>query len=359
MLTLEQLLQPRSQSQVLARLISILQSKGYAPNDWIAGSEQRTLIELYAEAIAELEAVRLAITQGGYLETATGPFLDLYAYNVYGLLRKEATFERQRFTLTCSSGFGPYTIQPNQLWAGAGNLRFNNVAGGVLNPGSTLSLEFRAESPGTAYRLALGSGTTLFTPLPGVTIVNDQVIEAAIDEETDAQLRERCRLRWAELGYGGTAAAYRSWALSADPSITKVRVLDQNPRGQGTVDVVVWGEGGLGSGAVAAANNIIQQKRPLTADVQVYAATAVNVTITATIRVRTGFLSQAQGQAAAALAALQAGVPIGGIIYRSAIIEALFVSNVIDVALSAPVTDVTLSSVQAAQFNANLTWIEV
>jgi phage-related baseplate assembly protein len=52
-------------------------------------------------------------------------------------------------------------------------------------------------------------------------------------------------------------------------------------------------------------------------------------------------------------------VPIGGIIYRSAIIEALFVPNVIDVALSAPATDVTLSSVQAAQFNANLTWIEV
>ncbi len=124
---LEQLLQPRSQSQILARLISILQSKGYAPNDWIAGSEQRTLIELYAEAIAELEAVRLAITRGGYLESATGPFLDLYDYNVYGLLRKEATFERQCFTLTCSSGFGPYTIQPNQLWAGAGNLRFLRV----------------------------------------------------------------------------------------------------------------------------------------------------------------------------------------------------------------------------------------
>jgi uncharacterized phage protein gp47/JayE len=357
--TLEQLLQPRNQQQVLARLLAILQTKGYGPNDWIAGSEQRTLIELHAEGMAELEALRVAITRGGYLDTAEGAFLDLLGFNAYSLLRKEATFERQRFTLTCLSGFGPYNIQANQLWAGIGDLRFNNLVGGLLNPGSTLSLEFRAESTGTAYRIALGTGTTLFTPLPGVTITNDQVIEAAINRETDALFRERCRLRWAELGYGSTAAAYQSWALSADPSITKVRVLDQNPRGQGTLDVVLWGEGGLGGAAVAAANASIQQRKPLTANVAVYAASAVGISVTATIRVRSGFLAQAQSQAAAGLSALQLALPIGATVFRSAIIEALFGPHVADVALSQPAADLTLTSIQVAQFTFSPSWLEV
>lgn len=357
--TLDQILQPRSQPQILAALLDILQSKGYVPDDWIAGSEQRTLIELYAEGLAELEALRVAITRGGYLELAEGAFLDLLGLNVYDLLRKEATFERQRFTLSCEAGFGPYNMQANQLWAGTGNLRFNNQGGGTLNSGGTLSLEFKAEGTGTAYRIAMGTATTLFTPLPGVTITNDQVLEAAINRETDAQFRERCRLRWSELGFGSTAAAYQSWALAADPGITKVRVLDNNPRGQGTVDVVLWGEGGLGGAAVAAANQIIQQRKPLTSNVQVYAATEVNVPISATIRVRSGYLAVAQVEAINRLSALQAALPIAATIYRSAIVEALFGGHTVDVALSAPAADVGLTGVQVARFVFNPIWLEV
>ncbi|MCL6529710.1 MAG: baseplate J/gp47 family protein [Meiothermus ruber] len=358
--SLQQLLQPRTRDQVLSSLIAFLQSKGYPPTDWVEGSVQRTLIELQSAGLADLEATRVAIAKSGFLDTAEGDYLDLLALSAYDLQRKQATFARQTFRLTAAAGFGPYSIQPGQLWAGnAAGLRFNNLDGGTLPLGGTLDLEFRAESPGAAYNLPLGSGTIMFTPLPGVTIVNTAVLEAAIDKESDAAFRERCRLRWGELGYGASRAAYESWALSSTPSITKVRVLDNNPRGQGTVDVVVWGEGGLGPGAVAAADAYIQQRKPVTANVQVYAATQVNIAITATIRLKAGFLAQVQAEVATRLAAFQQSLPIGAVVYRSALIEALFVNNVLDVALTAPATDQTLTPTQVANFNLTATYQEV
>jgi phage-related baseplate assembly protein len=199
----------------------------------------------------------------------------------------------------------------------------------------------------------------MFTPLPGISVSNTEILEAAIDKESDAAYRARCRLRWGELGFGATRAAYESWALSSTPSITKVRVLDNNPRGQGTVDVVVWGEGGLGSGAVAAADAYIQQRKPVTANVQVYAATQVNIAITATIRLKAGFLTQVQAEVASRLAAFQQSLPIGAIVYRSALVEALFVANVLDVALTAPPADQTLTPTQVANFNLSATYQEI
>lgn len=357
--TLSQLLQPRSSDQILASLITYLQGKGYAPTDWVSGSEQRTLIELEAAGLADMEALRVSIAQGGFVDTAQGDFLDLVGLNVYSLGRKLATFARQTFRFTAQAGFGPYTLQPNQLWAGSGNIRFNNLAGGTLNAGGTLDLEFKAESPGTAYNLALGTAGTLFTPLPGVTISNVTVLENAIDREADEVFRARLKLRWGELGYGATKAAYQSWALNSDVSITKVNVLDQNPRGQGTVDVVVWGEGGIGAGAVTNANNYIQLRKPLTSNVQVYAATAVNIAVTATIKLKTGYLTQTQAEVSAKLSAFQRALGIGATVFRSAIIEALFGTYVVDVALSAPAADTVLTNVQVATFTLNATYIEV
>mgnify|MGYP005850852683 CR=1 FL=1 len=358
--TLDQLLQRRSRTQVLQSLIGILQTQGYAATDWEPGSVQRTILEAVAAGIADLEELRLAIARGGYLETAGGDWLDLVAQNMYGLTRKPAEFARHTVRLTAAAGLGPYQIQPAQLWAStASGLRYNNVVGGVLPAGGMLDLEFVAESPGAAYNVPLGSINKLLTPLPGVSVSNVGVTRAGVDAETDEALRLRCQLRWASLGTGATADAYKFWALSADPSITKVRVLDQHPRGQGTVDVIVWGEGGLGSGAVAAADAYIQARRPLTADVLVYAATAATVNVTATVTLRAGFMAATQAEVADRLAELQRSLPIGGTVYRSALIEALFGQHALNVELTSPSADVSLGTAQAAVLAANITYTEV
>jgi uncharacterized phage protein gp47/JayE len=347
----------------LQELIDLLQDRGFPVTDWHSGGVGRTLLEVDAAALEDLYALVPAIAAGGYLATAQGPWLNLLVESAYGLQRHPATFARGRVILTAASGFGPYTLGPGDLWVGTPNgLRYHNTTGGILPMGGALEVAVQAESPGSQYNVPAGAIFVLHTPLPGVTATNppDWLLEAARDEETDDDLRRRARLRWATLGTGATRAAYEFWALDAHPAVTKVSVLDDHPRGQGTVDVVIWGEGGPGNDVVSAVDAYIQERRPLTADVLVYSATPRTVDVEATVYVRAGYLSQAQAAVAEELAALQRATPIGGILYRSAIIEALFVrSYVVNVALTQPTNDVALGAIEALVLNPTLTWEEV
>jgi uncharacterized phage protein gp47/JayE len=323
----------------------------------------RTILEVDAAALEDLYALVPAIAAGGYLSTAQGPWLDLLVESAHGLQRYPATFARGRVVLTAEPGFGSYTLEPGDLWVGTvDGLRYHNTTGGILPIGGTLEVEVQAESPGSQHNVPASAITILHTPLPGVSVTNppNWLLEAARDEETDEELRRRARLRWASLGTGATRAAYEFWALNAHPAVTKIRVLDEHPRGQGTVDVVVWGEGGLGADVVSAVDAYVQEQRPLTANVAVYSATPRTVNVVATVYVRAGYLPQVQAAVAEELGALQQAMPIGGTLYRSALIEALFARPyVVNVVLAQPTGDVVLGTVEALILNPTLTWQEV
>jgi len=361
--SLRDILTPKGQDTILQELIDLLREKGFPITDWHSGGVGRTILEVEAAVLEDLYALVPAIAAGGYLATAQGPWLDLLVESAYGLQRHPATFARGRVVLTAEPGFGPYTLDPGDIWVGtADGLRYHNITGGVLPMGGSLEVEVQAESPGTRYNVPTGAISIMHTPLPGVSVNNppDWLLEAARDEETDEELRRRARLRWASLGTGATRAAYEFWALTAHPAVTKVRVLDEHPRGQGTVDVVIWGEGGLGDDVVSAVGAYIQERRPLTANVAVYSATPRTVDVEATVHVRAGYLSQAQAAVAEELAALQQATPIGGILYRSALIEALFARPyVVNVVLAQPTGDVLLGTVEALVLSPTITWEEV
>ena len=361
--SLRDLLTPKGRDAIVQELIDLLRERGFPITDWHPGGVGRTILEVDAAALEDLYALVPAIAAGGYLSTAQGPWLNLLVESAYGLQRYPATFARGRVVLTAEPGFGPYTLEPGDLWLGTPDgLRYHNTAGGILPMGGILEVAVQAESPGARYNVPAGAITVLHTPLPGVSVTNppDWLLEAAREEEADEELRRRARLRWASLGTGATRAAYEFWALNANPAVTKVRILDDHPRGQGTVDVVIWGEGGLGASVVSAVDAYIQERRPLTANVLVYSATPRTVDVEATVYVRAGYLSQAQAAVAAELAALQRVTPIGGILYRSALIEALFARPyVVNVVLAQPTGDVVLGTVEALILNPTLTWQEV
>lgn len=362
-LTLEQLLKPLSPKEALSLLLTALseheaaarvQGLRFPVTDWHSGGVVHTLLRMQAEGLADLSRLIPKVAAMGFLQYADGASLDELALSQYGLTRKPALYTYGLVTLSAEEGFGPYTIEPEQMWLGTpSGLRFLNVEGGVLPQGGSLSLMVRAESPGAAYNVPPGSISVLHTPLPGVTCTNptDWINQAGVDQESDAGLRMRCQLRWAELGYGATRDAYEFWARSAHPAVTKVRVLDQHPRGQGTVDVVLWGEGGLAESDVAQVADYIQIRRPLTANVAVYAATARHIPVQATLRVRQGQGSLALAQALQRLGALQRELPIGAVVYRSALIEALYIRPyVVDVSLVEPQANIPLGEVEAAVF---------
>ena len=360
---LRDLLRPTSPEEELQALLSRLAQKGFPVTDWHSGGVARTLLEVYAQMASDLSELAVRIAEGGFLETAQGKWLDLVASSQYALQRAPAVYAKGIVRLTALPGFGPYTIQEGQLWfATASGLRFLGVSGGTLPQGGTLDVTIQAERTGSAYNVPTGTITTMITPLPGVTVTNPPgwLLVAGADEESDDRLRQRCRARWAELGYGATRMAYEFWALQAHPSVTRVKVRDQHPRGQGTVDVVIYGVGGIGAEVVAAVDAFIQQRRPITADVGIYAATPVPVSVVATVQVRSGFLATAQQRALENIQRYNQTVGIGETVYRAQIIELLMEPpGVVNVILSQPAEDVAITETQVADISATLTWQEV
>jgi uncharacterized phage protein gp47/JayE len=374
---LADLLAPRSEAQTLASLLAAIQTLStqegiaFSPNDFEPGALAHTLLRLDANALADLYAIVPDLARSGFLDTGEGALLNLISDNQYALTRRAATFTRGKIVLNCAAGFGPYLIQDNTLWVGVGartGQRYLATAlitplgadtgnGWQLTSGQSITLEAKAENPGEFHNVGAGAINVLHTPLPGVTVTNPNgwILEAGQNEEGDELLRRRSRLRWSETGKGGTRDAYEAWARAASPAITKVQVRDDHPRGQGTVDVIVWGAGDPGSVAVQAAATYIESLRPLGANVQVFAATQVAINITGTIKIRAGY---DQAAPINALGVFERSQPIGGVngtLYKDALEAALFTAGVADVDISSPAADTTIPSSGVAVFTVNLT----
>lgn len=103
------------------------------------------------------------------------------------------------------------------------------------------------------------------------------------DGEDDESLRERALQSLARQGASGNCDDYAEWCAQV-PDILRVRVLPLN-RGAGTVDIVAVGQDGraAGAAAVSAAQEIVDEKRPVGADAQVTAATEAALNITASV----------------------------------------------------------------------------
>lgn len=365
MKTLKELLQPRTRVELREKMLALLYGQGYGPNDFVVGSEQRTLIEVEAQAQAELSALAPMIAAGGFLKTAAGDWLDLLAESKYDLTRAPSTFARYSLTLTASAASGPYTVAPGQLWASSANgRRFSNVDGGTLTRGGALALEFQAEEPGAAYNLPDASITTLITALPGVSVTNlaGSLIAAGANTESDDSLRRRCRLRWAQLG-AGTRAWYENAALAARDAVEQVLVLDEHPRGQGTVDVVVWGDGGIGTADVEAVRAYIlaKERKQVAADVAVYGATPRVVRLEGSVIVAASWRAEAEAAIVTGIAGLARETGIGQPVYRSVLFDTLVdrglgISNV---TLTSPAGDVVLGPTEAVVFDLALGYAEV
>lgn len=365
---LAELTRARTAPEVLARMLNILSTKpeyaGHPLTNYNVGDPQRTLLEIPAEGLAELERLVSAIAAGGYLQTAAGEWLDEYVSSQYGLTRQDAVIAQGYLTFSALPGSGTFQLGAGTAWASTpdGSVRFVTLADATVPEGGSIQVLAQAQEPGSISNVALNSLTVLNTPQPGLSVTNgaDWLVLSGSDVESDAALRQRARLRWAERGGGATRGAYEFWALSSTPTIDQVRVLDEHPRGQGTVDVVVWGSGGLGNASVLLADAYIQARRPVTADVHVYRATENTAIVPLTLYAPGADRTRIEGQVLANLAAVQKLTPIGGILYTSALIEAAMEpAGMIDAKLPETYHDIELGPTEALTLLPMLTWRDV
>lgn len=372
-LSLSDLLSGQTTDETLSTLVALAAVAGFPAYSWQSGTVPRTFFELEALSYADLTQVIGAIASGGFVDYAEGPWLTLRAAQGYNLTRKPAVYTRGTITLTDDGAIGPYDITADgQVVVQSGDTRYRVVsATGYVLPqtlpaSGTVTLVFEAEVPGIGGNLPEGSAFEMVTSLPGVTVAQETppggswITTQGSNEESDPELRIRCKARWGELGYGATEAAYRFWALTASDEVTRVAVSEAT--GDGTVSVYVAGaNGNISSGALDDVQDYLDERRPQCVVPTAYNATQVTVALTGEVKVKAAQSAAAQAAAAVALANYFSTVPIGGTIYRAPIEAVILGANpgVINVILTnAPEVALAANEVPVVSV-AGLTWTTV
>lgn len=202
-------------------------------------------------------------------QDASGDALTVYSKAVYNHDRFPASSATHRVRLTCAAAAGPYTFDVGDAVVSDGQYTYRLVAGlSVVFPyqllsGASADFAFDAQETGEAPGMvALGTINRMVTTYAGVSCSNVEtstgsgtsLISAGADEESDGELKERNATVWATRNpLALVQDAYVSYARAAAPNVRRVRVDASNPRGAGTVDLILAGtEGVVGPADVAA-----------------------------------------------------------------------------------------------------------
>ena len=109
-----------------------------------------------------------------------------------------------------------------------------------------------AELAGTIYNVPAGMIKYPMEHVSGIDeFINEDgwITQEGTDDEDDDSLRERCENFWDELATNATTPAYKA-AISKVNGVLDVEVDDLHPRGQGTVDITVFGTAGIPTDAL-------------------------------------------------------------------------------------------------------------
>lgn len=250
----------------------------------------RGLIELWAWGLYQLYLFLLSILPEAFPNTSTTDWLDLHADQV-SLTRLPATKARGTVYFTRETAGGNVNIPKNRVVKtrpdGLGiEYRFITAEDAVLPSGGLeVAVKAEAEEYGRASNVTPGMITEIVTVIPGIDAVENRygwLISEGADEETDASLRSRYALRWQDVN-GATKAAYESWARSVT-GVVAATIVDNHPRGQGTVDVVIKGPAGVPTAEViAAVDAVVQTNRPINDDVLVKGPIPIEIAMACTL----------------------------------------------------------------------------
>ncbi len=371
MSTYAELIDVKTAATLRDELLARLSAAGFPVTAWQTGGAARTLVQVDVETLAELYALVAQIGKGWSLDDAADAWLTLHALSRYDLERFLATFAKHEVTLTAASGAGPYSITAGQLvLVNNQGVRFRstNTTTQTVAHGTPLPLTVQAE---TAGQKGNAQPIGVITPaLAGVSMAwNSRTLDAR-DQESDPELRQRCRDRWATLATGFTQEAVRYWATNAKltdgvTSAGCTRVGFGAPDGLGGYVVYVAGASGpLTTPGVTAVQTILDLKKPITDTPAVTNATQVTVTVLGSVKFFSGYnVGANQIAAAAAITAYVAGLPLGSST-DPPVVDAAGLSAAVYAALPGKVrdidftnVDVTLSLGQVAVANtASITW---
>ncbi|OHD25785.1 MAG: hypothetical protein A2Y38_21445 [Spirochaetes bacterium GWB1_59_5] len=310
----------------------------------------RGLIELWCWGLWQLYQFLVLVLSQAFPDAATGVWLDLHCKQV-GVTRKPATQAIDTVYFMRSGSEGNVPIPAGRVVRtkpdGLGHIyRYVTTAAAILPDGATeVAVPVVAEEYGAGANATAGQICEIVTVIPGVDSVENRVgglISEGATVEGDDALRLRYELAWKKLN-GCTKYAYEAWAREVT-GVAGVKILDQHPRGQGTVGVIVLGTAGIPTQTLldAVTANIMgtgnkDEKYPINDDVAITAPTAIPVNIIAVLELFGGDAPAILAAAENRVRALFAPLPVvstidplgvGGDMTRDRLISALMLSNV-------------------------------
>ncbi|MEO8876124.1 MAG: baseplate J/gp47 family protein [Polyangiaceae bacterium] len=345
-----------------------LRVRGFPVTAWQPLSTPLSMVENDAEALEDLYALIEQIAAGGFiLEAAKRGFdawVDLHGTQFYGLARRQGVGTLGVVTLYDTAGQGPFVRAAGDTTVQTSfGLRFVNVAGYTLPLGGSVQVAVQAEAVGSKYNVANNAINQLVTALPGVAALNvdpgtgSWITTVGSDVETSIDYANRCINRWPSLGIGVPTGNYDRWAKEAVPGVTKTtsRV---SPTLAGHVELFLASNAGpVSGGDVTIASDYVQVRAPLGITVDVASSTGAPVVISGNVFVKLNLLAQAQAEVNANLQALIAELPISGLLYRAAVIEAVMTpAGVVNYVPILPAGDVQLSFAQVGTLTNSLTF---
>lgn len=334
-----------------------LQEEGFAVTNFQSGGVFYTLLMIVFRIYIELVGLLRTVLSNMVVSNANGTWLELKAAD-FAKKRKAAIKTQGKVTLSRETPGEAVTIPKGQVFKttkdiNGDELRYFSLADTILKKDS-LSVEVlvEAEIEGSRYNVPQGQIINSLTHIEGVdTITNgaEWITTEGSDIEELESLRSRVLNSWAELSTLPIADKYKN-VCEAVPGVLFVRVDDQHPRGQGTVDIIVTGTAGEATEGLialvqAAADAIKGPYDDVLVKSSITVAQAISVTVTVSASIDTDGLEDRVTSALTDLLKIQKNRNLNELTIADIIFTVKSkVSEIQNVKVTAPAEDVLLES---------------
>ncbi len=365
--SLDTLLLGSTKEEIYEYLLGVAVALGLPVTSWQAGDPTRVGFYAIAEMLEARDGRTDGFVSSGFLDYATGDWLEILAQQKFGVTVPPATSASCDVTLTNTSGF-VYEVEAGDLTFSSSTTgkTYHNTTGGTLGALDTMDVTVEADEAGSDSSASATEIDTLVTPLGTVTCSN-ALAAVGVDKQSEDTTRAACRARRGRATPNGPKDAYTDVAL--DPELTgTTAITDARAYGDsanGVVTVYLRGP----SGAVAEADRalvelaILENATPLCITPSVLSCSNLSTAVTYSMKLykRSNVTTDDAAEAIeTALEALFARQPIGGDIvapattgylYQSLIVStiaAVYGGDAFDVIVTAPAGNTALTNAQVA-----------
>lgn len=287
--------------QIKETVLTQLKLRNFPVTSWSSGSASMQFIEAFVKSFVDLSYYFYSVSKLGLLDYADGEWLDVLAVNNYGITRKPITTSTLLIPFT-NPTIGTLNINKGDIVFKKGNVKFENSHPFICAPNSTntpllICTEGLEESNNIGFKTMeksfLGDAVNLTYPLlDDLNAYNTYYVP----EETDSELKIRCKNVWGTISKAGTADGYKSKILEIS-GINRVTCREQLAYSDNQyIDVKIYVASSLGdvsSNLVNTAYNQALMLKPLGIKIAVYSAAKKDLIITGYTNIKKETLNQA------------------------------------------------------------------